>query len=131
MFKEKLELDIRGRVAFIYDTGEVVRYDNAIQATAKEIVSKALIGNVTGLIDTIELYNLGILICSRPVTVKSIVNATEVEFDALFDAASFNSHVDEARLKASALGYFSIVTGVDITKTSIQSILVSWTIQIV
>ena len=131
MFKEKLGLDIIGKVAFKMDNGATIRYKNSIQATAKQIVSLAIIQNAQALIDTIELYLVGVLVSSRPITARSIVNSTEVQFDCLFDGPSFTGPIDEARLKASALGYFSIVTGVSVTKTSTASLLVSWTIQIV
>lgn len=135
MFKEKLELIMKGRVKFcLRQEGMVAKWtevDNAIQPEAKEIVSKRLIGNASSIIDTIELYHLGVLVCSRPISNYLISTSTEVEFDAIFDEASFNSFFDEARLKASVLGNFSIVAGLGGVKDNTQSLMVSWLIEIV
>lgn len=136
MLSDKLELKIRGVVKFRrFDHGgrlrRVTLYHNAIQAQAKEIVAKRLIENVTSKIDVIEIYNGVTLLASKPITGYSIVNPTEVEFDAVFDGPSFNSNFTEARLKASGLGNFSILAGLADSKDGTQSILVSWNIKIV
>lgn len=130
MIKEKLGIDIEGRVAF-HKEGQSTIYKNAIQDTAKTIIALLLQDNITGKITAIELYNGGILIATGLITNKALVGLNTVEFDATFDNASFNSHVDEARLQSAGSGYFSIVTGLDEIKDNTQSIMVSWTIQII
>lgn len=132
MITEKLDLRIKGEVTFRYADGSIKKYKNAIQDGAKQILALLLRDDLAqGSISAIELWNAGVLIATSLITNKVSGGLNITEFDAVFDNASFSSHIDEARLQSAGAGYFSIVTGIDIQKDNTTALMVSWTIQII
>lgn len=135
MFKDKLAMDMKGRVRLTFYDDKGIRrtssIPNAIQAQAKEIAAKRLIQHPSSVIDTISLYNGVNLLKAGPITVNSIVSSTEVMFEAVFAPGDFNSSFTEARLIASGIGNFSIVQNLVASKDSTESLLVTWSIQII
>lgn len=132
MFKEKLDLSLKGEVTFRKEGQCTTTYKNAIQDGAKQIIALLLRDDLAqGSITAIELWNAGVLVASSLITNKVGIGLNTTEYDAVFDKLSFSSHVDEARLQSAGAGYFSIVTGLDEIKDNTTSLMVSWVIQII
>lgn len=133
--KDKLAIGMKGRVTFRIREGRntvrMLQRHNEIQPTAKDITAKRLIGNPTSVIDTIALYYLGNLVFARAITNMGIVGIAEVFFETTFLPADFDGNFDAARLTASGLADFSIIGNLVGSKNSVESLLVTWNIQIV
>lgn len=134
-FQERLESGMKGRATFqiMDDQGYIRRIwtrKNAIQAEAKNITARRLIQDVPSTIDTISLYYLGNQVAARSITTTGVVAIAEVSFQTTFIATDFQGSFDTARLTASGLGDFSIISNLVGTKTSSESLLVTWNIQI-
>jgi hypothetical protein len=104
---------------------------NAIQPQAKEILAKRLIQHPTSVIDQIKLYNGVNLVFAQPITGTLIIAPQEVQFQALFSKDSFSGDFTEARLNCSSIADFSILNGLDATKSSTEGLLITWNIQII
>jgi hypothetical protein len=107
-------------------------FNNAIQAIAKEVVAERLAENNLVRIDQIELLNGGLSLAVRDITERIVPpgELDSVTFNAIFDEASFSGSFTEARLISSAKGDFSIVTGLSLSKSPTEKIMISWKIKI-
>lgn len=106
--------------------------NNAIQAIAKEVVAERLAENNLVRIDQIEILNGGLSLAIRAIT-ERIVSPGELDavtFNAIFEEAAFTGSFTEARLISSGKGNFSIITGLALSKSGSEKILVSWKIKI-
>lgn len=135
MIKEELRLGLAGVAFFQWKdaSGKIIRLwkrKNAIQPLAKDIAAKRLIGNAQSIIDTISLYSQGNLVASESITGTSVVQVDQVSFQATFSPGDFSGPFDEARLIASGMGAFSVITGLVGTKQGTESLLVTWNIQV-
>lgn len=127
---------IKGEVIFLKMVqGNWTKYhsqDNAIQPIAKEVVAERLAENNLVRIDEIEILNGGLSLATRSIT-ERIVSPSELDavtFNAIFEEASFTGSFTEARLISSGKGTFSIITGLALSKSGSEKIMVSWKIKI-
>lgn len=134
--KDKLAVNIKGRVYLGWldasmRTERFRNIQNAIQPQAKEILAKRLIGHPSSLVDQIALYYQGNLLSSILVQNTTIESPIETSFVTVFAPGDFNGNFDEARLRASGIGNFSIINNIVDSKDNTQSLLVTWKIQII
>lgn len=135
MFKDKLRLRIRGRATFqfIDADGRIIREirkNNTIQPDALDITSKNLIAYPPAIINQISLYLAGNLIFAKPISSSIVVQAQQVQFQAQFAITDFAGSFDEAKLTATGMGDFSIITGLVGSKSNAEALLVTWNITI-
>lgn len=134
--KDKLAIRLEGRAAFFLRDadGKIIKewhFKNAIQPSAKDITAKRLIAHPSSAIDVISLHYQGNLLKANPITSTAIVDVAQVSFSTTFLPADFNSAFDEARLVCSGIDEFSKIIDLVSSKTGAQSLLVTWTIQII
>jgi len=131
---ENLKLQFFGEYQVtLYDKeGKVVKeYEwqhNEIIANAPIILSR-LIGGQPYAIDRIAAIKAGALLYVAEVTSVTYPSFEETLFSAVFALDSFNDTMDELQLISSNGGTFSLVPGLNITKTNAQSMAVQWKIK--
>lgn len=132
--KSKLRLKAEGSVRMTFDYGKGIlkeyTYKNTILPLAKKIVAHRLANLDDSKIDFIKVYLLGGLVASGAITDITLVSDTEVEYTALFPAASFAGDFDEARLNTSGLGDFSQLISFIATKDTGVPLTITWKIKI-
>jgi hypothetical protein len=102
---------------------------NALTALAKVIIATLLGGTVSPL-DTLSVVASSVILANGTSFTVTYTAPGQVRFTASFDGASFNGTFDELRLTSSVGGDFSTKTGLAITKTSAQSMVVSWRVTV-
>jgi hypothetical protein len=129
--KESIKLNAKGYVkalAIYPDRTEVLwEGPNALTANAKDIVAK-LLGQVQCPLDNITAYNTATPLATAVCT--ATVSPATVEILGTFTEASFAGVVDELRLQSSSEGDFSIITGLNVTKTNAYQLAIQWTLTI-
>jgi len=103
---------------------------NAIQPIHKDIVAERLAENNLVRIDQIELLNGALSLSIRNISERVVTNGNEVTFNAIFEEASFNGAFTQGKLISSAKGAFSIITGLSLSKTTTEKIMISWKITV-
>jgi hypothetical protein len=127
---EKTPHLLKGEVEFILlsSSGDIIfQKKNQIQADAQEVIAKALASQ--DYIKSIKVYKTAGLLASANVT-YTFPTSDSVKFSALFDEASFNDTLDEARLVSNAALEFSIITALSILKSNTNRLLINWKITI-
>lgn len=133
--KSKFGLRAEGMVRMTFDYGMGIKkeytYKNTILPLAKTIVAHRLANLDDSKIDSIKVFLIGGLVASGMITDTTLISDTEVEFTALFPAASFAGNFDEVRLNASGLGDFSQLVSFIATKDTGVPLTITWKIKII
>lgn len=135
MIKQILALRIAGYVFFhsrdVNGELKLIQWGhNDIQAMAKDITARGLIRDPQAVIDTISLYYQGNLIASRIITEAESIGLDQISFQTTFLPDDFTGSFDMAKLTASGLGDFSIITALVGSKLAVESLMVTWNIQV-
>lgn len=101
---------------------------NEIIANAPIILSR-LIGGQPYAIDRIAAFKAGVLLSAIEMTSVSYPSFEETLFSAVFELESFNDTLDELQLVSSTGGTFSLVPGLNITKSDAQKVAIQWKIK--
>lgn len=133
---ENLNKLLKGTVKFRLvgkdGTEKVWEQPNAIQFEAKTIICNALSDQpLQGTITGIVAYKASSLLNTATVIAYTFPTSSSVAFGAVFDEASFDDTLDELRLYCDGMVmYFSIITGLSITKDNLSRLYVEWKITI-
>lgn len=113
------------------ESGEVISIKkNTVLPNARKIISRSIAGESNFKIDTLELYSGGAKVGEGTVQ-HSFPDDTKVKFFLTFAGGEvLNSPIDQAILKSSLNGNFSIVNGFSIAVTPTDKISLSWEITI-
>ncbi len=135
--KDILNLNLRGRVRITtLKHGEISNYlevNNAIDPTvAKDVVRHCIAGEIDYSLSQIGVYKAGGLLAIKTVALADITysGTDRVRLAVLFYTSDFADTLDECRLIAPVVGNFSIITGLSVTKSSIEDMQLIWTIDI-
>jgi len=107
---------------------------NALQPLAQEIIANILAKTVGAS----SLNEIGLYIGSetpggaivRPIIAYTLIDVDRVQFDAIFEEASFSGTIVTAEI-SSSIGVFAKVQGLSLTKAPTEKILISWKIKII
>jgi len=130
LFKTKM----RGKVTIRVGRNERIVINqkrNTIAGHAKEIAAKRLIQHASSVIDRINFFQGGTLLHSAPITETSILAAQQVQLDASVAADAFNGTFDKVALVATGIGNFAELTGLSVTKTDVEPLLITWTVKVI
>lgn len=132
MAKSKISLP-KGKVKMyiIDDKGKTLVYDdpNTVVANAKEILAHVLGGDNGYALDTIHVSISSSIVASDTSLQVSYPGINVVQFDAVFNEASFNGVVDEIFLESSGGGQFATIGGLVVAKTATQKLGITWEIE--
>lgn len=107
--------------------------NNAITASAKQVLANILAG--TSGAD--QISDIGLFITTdtpanrvvRPVSFRTLIDVDRVQFDAIYEPASFTGTVVAADI-SSPIGTFAKVTALSFTKQPAEGVLISWKVKI-
>ena len=131
--KTKLEFFGEYKITLYDELGKVVKeYDwehNEVIANAPIILSR-LVGGQPYNLDRIAAIKAGALLYVAEITSVTHPSFEETLFSTIFGLESFNDTLDELQLISSNGGTFSLVPGLNITKTDAQSMGIQWKIKL-
>lgn len=130
--KERLAIIGTGHIRIYNAAINELLYEqhNDIQEFAKEAMTKLLYGELEYAPSHIEALYMGVGLKKKAIFRRELTGVNEVEFAVLFEPVDFDSSFDELNLHCENHGIFSIATGVAASKSSSESLLVTWTITI-
>lgn len=102
--------------------------ENAVVSNAKKLIARALGGDSNYLINTIEIWEQGVLIAADTITVTYPTVET-VKFTGIFLETAFSGHFDQIVLKNNNNGIFSEILGLDFNKDSDEKLAIGWEIK--
>ena len=103
---------------------------NTVLPNARKLIARSIAGESNFKIDTIELYSGGAKVGESTVQ-HSFPTDQSVKFFTTFAGGELlGTPIDQAILKNSTYGDFSIVVGINIAITSTDKLSVSWEITI-
>lgn len=136
MVHSRIKVAARGeiRVYKVVDNERVniLTRNNTILPSALPLVASIVGGNAAAAITKIDVFDGASLQASAPFT--SVVVDTllsQTTFTALFNEASFTGDVTAARLgptDSGTLGFFAEATGLTLTKSALEQMIIEWVI---
>lgn len=136
MIQEKYDSkQIKGwlKITAFYSDGSkkvVVDQHNDLTTNAPTIIANVLGGTPSFNLDVILAYKASALLASSPGLSITFPASNRVNFNALFDEASFNDTLDELRIGSVVGGDFSAVTGLSILKDNLLQLSIDWLLTI-
>lgn len=131
----KLEFKPKGRVTLsFFKSGKLtnsINKNNTILVDAKKIMASRLANINSSLIDSIKVYNAGLLLASKSLSSTDLVADQEIQYIALFSETDFSGTFDKVELHCDAIGGFARLTGfTPQDKPSDESLSITWKIKI-
>lgn len=103
---------------------------NLVLPLAADIIAR-LMGNFPiGKIDSISIYNMGLLLSTIPISSYTHPGTNQVQFVGIFKEDSFAGNFDELGLFASNMGQFARLAPVAGVKSNTEQLSITWTINI-
>lgn len=112
----------------------ILTRNNTILANAANLIALTQSGDTSARLTNIELYLGAVLKGNGVITTRTydvVEGSPQVTFETVFNEASFNSNVDNAKLGPSdplTLGYFAEANFASLLKDGTHQLIIQWTI---